>query len=35
MGIRCVGLFDDQPNARVHTTEVTSVDLGKHSSHRH
>ena len=23
-------LFDDQPNARVHTTEVTSVDLDKH-----
>ncbi|HYX60913.1 MAG TPA: NAD(P)/FAD-dependent oxidoreductase [Streptosporangiaceae bacterium] len=23
-------LFDDQPNARVHTTEVTSVDLDSH-----
>src|SRR5215469_7783909 len=23
-------LFDDQPNARVHTTGVTSVDLDKH-----
>src|SRR5215472_162918 len=25
-------LFDDQPNARVHTTEVTSVDLDKHEA---
>ncbi len=23
-------LFDDQPNARIHTTDVTSVDLDKH-----